>query len=271
MANLYKASAGMDNLERLAFQKSVIHKVHPMSKLIASIVYIVAVISFSYKNTSGLMPYLFYPAIIMSLANIPYKPLLQRLVIALPFSFMAGISNIIFMRGVNFYIGTFAVTDGMVSFASIMLKTFLTVFAVLILIATTPFTEIMRQLNIIRVPKILILLIIMTYRYLSVLLNEAFIMHTAYILRSEKQKGIKLKDIGIFLGQLILKSFDRAERVYNSMKCRGFNAEYGENIYSGKYSGMRVSDIVYVIIVAGLAIFLRFFNLSMFFGKIGMV
>jgi len=271
MANLYKASASMDHLERLSFQKSMIHNIHPMSKLISTLVYIVAVISFSYKNLTGLVPFIFYPVILISLSGIPSKPLFQRLIIALPFSFMAGISNIIFMRNIAFYMGTFAVTDGMVAFFAIILKTFLTVFAALILIATAPFTEITRQLNILRVPKILCLLIVMTYRYLSVLITEAFIMRTAYVLRSpdkkqlkkSKKDGIQLKDAGIFLGQLVLRSFDRAERVYNSMKCRGF-----DGIYHGKYSGMRLTDVVYMVIIAGLSIFLRLFNLSLFFGGI---
>lgn len=264
MANLYHASVSINNLEQLAMQKSVIHKIHPMAKLVSTVVYIVIVVSFSYKNITGLVPFIFYPVILMSLSNIPYKPILQRLIIALPFSLMAGISNIIFMRKIAFYAGSYVFTEGMISFTAIILKTFLTVFAALILIATTQFTEITRQLNILRIPKILCLLIVMTYRYLSVLITEAFTMHTAYILRSHKQKGIKLKDFGIFLGQLVLKSFDRAERVYNSMKCRGF-----DGIYYGKYTAnMRVSDIVYIVIVAGLAILLRCFNLSLFIGGI---
>lgn len=263
MANLYHASVSINNLEQLAMQKSIIHRIHPMAKLVSTIIYIVVVISFSYKNITGLVPFIFYPVILISLANIPYKILFQRLIIALPFSFMAGISNIIFMREIAFYAGSYTVTNGMISFIAIMLKTFLTVFAVLILIATTPFTEINRQLNILHIPKILCLLIIMTYRYLSVLISEAFTMYTAYIMRSRKQKGIKIKDIGIFLGQLVLKSFDRADKIYNSMKCRGF-----DGIYYGKYTCMRISDIVYIVVIAGLAVFLRFFNFSLFIGKI---
>ena len=271
MAKIHKAASRIDTLEQLSYKQSVIHQIHPMAKLISALVYIITVISFSYKDTSGLMPFIFYPVILMSLAGISYKPLLQRLIIALPFSLMGGLSNVIFMRNIDFYIGSFAVTDGMISFVCIMLKTFLTVFAALILISTTPFTEITRRLNMLFVPKILCLLLVMTYRYLSVLLNEAFTMYTAYILRSysvnnkkkNKQKGIKLKDMGVFLGQLILRSFDHAERVYNSMKCRGF-----DGIYHGKHIKLRGSDIFFIVIISGLAVFLRFFNLSLFFGKI---
>ena len=55
------------------------------------------------------------------------------------------------------------------------------------------------------------------------LLNEAVSMHTAYTLRTDNQKGIKMRDMGSFLGQLLLRSTDRAEQVYYAMKCRGFH------------------------------------------------
>lgn len=32
-----------------------------------------------------------------------------------------------------------------------------------------------------------------------------------------------MKDMGIFVGQLLLKSFDRAESIYVAMKCRGYD------------------------------------------------
>ncbi|MCL2774863.1 MAG: cobalt ECF transporter T component CbiQ [Oscillospiraceae bacterium] len=270
MPNLYQASASINNLEEMALRKSAVHNFHPMAKLLTTIVYIVMVISFSQQNISGLAAFLFYPVIIMSVSNTPYKPLLKRLLVALPFSLMGGISNILFLRNAAFYIGGIAVTTGMVSFVAIMLKTFMSVFAVLILIATTPFTEISAQLIILHVPKILCLQLVMTYRYLSVLIEEAFSMFTAYNMRNpapenKKKSGIKMRDMGIFLGQLILRSFDRAERVYNSMKCRGFDGSYATN---GIYKNFRVNDVIYTIGIIAAVIFLRFFNLSLFLGKI---
>ena len=53
-------------------------------------------------------------------------------------------------------------------------------------------------------------------------------MALAYRLRSNGEKGIRMKDMGSFLGQLLLRSFDRAERVYTAMACRGFSGRYSE-------------------------------------------
>ena len=269
-ASLYQASANINSLEEMALRKSAVHNLHTMAKLLTTLIYIVAAISFSQQNIGGLSAFLLYPAVIMSASETPYKPLLKRFLFALPFSVTAGLSNIIFMRGASFYIGSFPVTTGMISFTAVMLKTFMTVFAALILIATTPFTEISAQLVILRVPKILCLQLIMTYRYLSVLLDEAFSMFTAYNMRSpgnkgKKKSGVRMRDMGIFLGQLILRSSDRAERVYNSMKCRGFDGAYAT---SDARRHFKVRDFAYMTAVTAAVIFLRFFNLGMFFGKI---
>jgi cobalt/nickel transport system permease protein len=145
-----------------------------------------------------------------------------------------------------------------------MLKVLLTVLAMLLLIATTPFTEISACLTRFRVPKILCLQLVMTYRYISTLLGEAATMVTAYLLRSPKQKGVKMRDMGSFLGQLVLLSAARAERVYNAMKCRGFTGTY-----NGRNSRIfRAADYAYTAGVCAALLLLRFCNISLLLGGI---
>jgi cobalt/nickel transport system permease protein len=260
--NLYSAAAGIDTLERLALGTSPIHRLHPRAKLLITAGYVVTVISFPSHEISGLMPFLLYPAILMSLSGTPYRPLLGRLLTALPFVLMGGISNLLLLPETAWYLGPWAFSIGMVSFVSILLKTLLTVLGVLLLIATTPFFEISRQLTMLGIPKILNLTLLLTYRYISVLLGEATRMFTAYSLRAPAQKGIKMQDMGCFLGQLILRSFDRAERVYHAMQCRGF-----DGVYRGMgQQGLQPKDYGYIL---GLGIALgmfRFFNFSAFLG-----
>jgi cobalt/nickel transport system permease protein len=122
--------------------------------------------------------------------------------------------------------GEFIVTGGMISFLSIMIKTVLSVWAVLLLVSTTGVADLSRQLSAIGVPNIMVLQFVMTYRYLSVLIKEARTMFASYILRSNGAKGIHMRDMGTFLGVLLLHSIDRADRVYSAMKCRGFSGSY---------------------------------------------
>ncbi|MDP2844077.1 MAG: cobalt ECF transporter T component CbiQ, partial [Acetobacterium sp.] len=81
----------INSLEEMADGNTIIHHLHPMVKLITTMLYLVLVISFSPYNITGLMVFAFYPVILMALSEIPYKPLLKRLLVALPFSFFAGL------------------------------------------------------------------------------------------------------------------------------------------------------------------------------------
>lgn len=252
------------SLELLSEGKTAIHKIHPMAKLITTIVFLVTVISFNKYNISGLIPFFLYPILLMSIGEIPYKSVLSRLLIALPFSFFAGLSNIFFDREIAFFLMNFPITLGLVSFTSIIIKTILTVLAVLILIATTPMDRIAYQLICLKVPKIFVLQLMLTYRYITVLISEAGNMVTAYHLRSNKQAGIKLVHAGSFMGQLLLRSFDKADKVYYAMKCRGFNGEY-------KFASnlkLRYKDIIYIIVLCSVFIVMRLINISVLLGEL---
>jgi cobalt/nickel transport system permease protein len=232
-------------------------------KVTATLILLTLVISFPSKILSGLVPFLLYPACMMPLSGTPYRPLLARLVIALPFALFGGLSNLFFMRETAFNLGGLAVSWGLLSFASIMLKTLLCVFAVLILIATTPFNDICALLTRTRGIGVVGLQLSLTYRYIGVLVDEAQRMWMAYILRAGVAKAIKMKDMGSFLGQLLLRSFDRAERVYSAMKCRGFAGRY----HPRKSRPLRRSDLVFLIVLTAVLVLMRFFNVSLLIGR----
>jgi cobalt/nickel transport system permease protein len=241
------------------------------------------VVSFPGRDVSGLVAFLLYPALLLSLSGFPFRPFLVRFLPALPFSLMGGIGNLLVMREGVFSLGPWTVTAGMVSFVSILLKSFLTVSALLLLMALTPFTRLMAQLRLLRLPPLICLQLTMTYRYLSVLWDEAAAMVTAYTLRCGGA-GIGLKDSGPFLGRLLLRGFDRAGRVYQAMKCRG----YGEfpaapdktkppagTDPAGTSAGSAApaaaltfgtADGLYTVLLCAAFAFLRFFNLSRFLG-----
>ena len=82
-------------------------------------------------------------------------------------------------------------------------------------------------------------------------------MLRAYDLRAPQQKGVRLKDSGSFVGQLLLRTFDRAQRVYDSMKLRGFTGDYHS------YGKTRVtrSDIIYLLAWSSFFIIARVYNI----------
>ncbi|MDR0858518.1 MAG: cobalt ECF transporter T component CbiQ [Oscillospiraceae bacterium] len=208
---MHKAIRELHQLENLAAKGTVIHRLPPAVKLVCTLVYVIAVAALGRYSFYVLTPFVLYPCILMALAELPYALLLKRLAIALPFALFGAVSSLIFDP------------HGVLAALTILLKTYLCVMAALILVATTCFTEISRTLRRMRVPKIFVVTLELTYRYIGVLLEEAHSMRTAYLLRSgTKTRNLEMMHMGSFLGQLVLRSFDRAERIYAAMKCRGY-------------------------------------------------
>lgn len=251
-------------LEQLADGKTAIHRLHPMVKLVSTLFYIVVVISVGRYDFFTLIPFLFYPSILMPISETPYKPLFKRLLIALPFSLFAGISNIIFDTQISSYIYGVGISYGVISFFTILLKTYLTVMAVLLLVSTTTLKDLSHQLTRLKVPPVIVMLFTMIYRYISILLNEASTMFTSYILRCPKGKGINIRHMGSFVGQLLLRSIDRAERVYYAMKCRGY---HGAVSYAQKRK-MSFNDCAYLILICAIASSFRFIDFTYIMGKL---
>lgn len=246
------------SLEQLAGGETVIHRLHPGAKLLVTLVYIITVVSFDRYTFGRLIPYVFYPFIIMALSETPWRMVGKRVLLALPFVVLAGVSNIIFDTAPAITLGSFAISQGVLSCVAIVFRTFLCVTAVMILVAVTPFAHLSAQLRRIHVPEIFILLFEMTYRYIGSLLEETASMYMAYQLRHTHHKGLEMKHMGPFVGQLLLRSFDRAERIYAAMKCRGYGTWGGEHAIRPWKSG----DITFAAVVCIPCILLRVFDVT---------
>lgn len=245
-------------LEQLSAGKTVIHRLHPMSKLITTFAFIVTVISFGRHDFARLIPFVFYPSILMSLSETPYTLLLKRVLIAIPFCFFIGISDLLLEQGTAFAIGGLSVSFGVVSFAVILFRVYLCVMAVLILVAVTPFTELTAQLLRLKIPGIFVLMFEMTYRYIGVLFEETASMHMAYVLRGARTKGVDMRHAGSFIGFLLFRSFDRAERIYSAMKCRGYMMKKARTVRKR----VRTADVVYCVSICALCLLFRFINVG---------
>ncbi|MCL2102108.1 MAG: cobalt ECF transporter T component CbiQ [Fibromonadales bacterium] len=225
----------LNALEQLSGGDTYAHRLNPAAKLLATAVFIITVISFGRHALMLLVPYVFFLTLLMILSETPHLILLKRFLVALPFCFFAGISNVIFEPA----------PYGLISFFTILLRAYLCVMAALLLVSVTPFCEIANSMRRLRVPGVFVAVLEMTYRYISVLLGEAYSMYIAYSLRNAGKKGIRMRDMGSFAGQLLLRSFDRAERVYNAMKCRG----YVLNAIPQNRQNFASKDFIFLILV----------------------
>jgi len=247
-------------LEQLAIGNTLIHRLHPLVKLLSTVLFIIIVVSFNRYALGRLIPFFLFPAIIIALSDTPYSMLFKRFLIALPFCLFAGISNVFFDKAVAFEIGGIVISFGLLSLFTILFKCYLCVMAVLILVSVTPLSELTFEMRRLKIPFIFIVIFEMIYRYIGVLLNELFLMNTAYCLRNTNKKGIEMRDMGSFTGQLLIRSFDRADRIYNAMKCRGY-VNTQQNI-SHNSKRLKYNDIIYFLIVLLFCVTLRIIDVN---------
>ncbi|MHC1717151.1 MAG: cobalt ECF transporter T component CbiQ [Acidaminococcaceae bacterium] len=225
MTKLANALYNIRLLDDLAKKDTYIHKLHPLVKLLTTVIYLAVVMSFDRYEISNILPFMFFPLILMLLAELPLKLIVNRLLVVLPLIIGIGILNpiidnyVVTISGVNF-------SRGWITFLSLSIKCILSVSAGIILIATTGIDRLAVAMRMIKIPKIFVLQLLLTYRYITVLAEEFLRMTQAYLLRTPEQKGISKNHWGSFAGQLILRTFDRAERVYQAMLLRGFTMEY---------------------------------------------
>jgi cobalt/nickel transport system permease protein len=237
--------------------------------------FIVSVVSVPPGKVSALLPFILYPAVVAAAAGIPLRVLVSGIVPALPFIVFFGVSNLILMPEPILRLGAAVITRGTLFFCSLLIKTVLTVTAAVLLTASTPFTTLAACLTALRGLRVLGLQVILMMRYISVLLDEAVSMRTAYLLRGGSRKGrgaggIQFVHIGSFLGRLLVRSFDRGNRVYQAMVCRGFNGGYHQTISAPiKWTA---HDIFYITayITASVLFFAaaRFCNLAVLLGRL---
>lgn len=263
MATIHQTLMKITTLEELSKKNTPLHSMSVITKIMITLIYIIVVVSFPQGDLDGILIYACYPVLLIIIGEIPIRTIMIRCITALPFVIFAGLSQLIYNRDIAFQISFLSITKGEIAMITLLLKTILTVMAVLILVATTGISKLSYGLSSLHLPAVFVMQLMMTYRYLGLIAEEAATMYQAYQLRAPKEKGIRLQDYGKFIGRLVLRSFDRAERVYHSMLCRGFQGQVsglGKDLWSLK-------DIIILLVAIIPIIILRFINLGEIIGQ----
>jgi cobalt/nickel transport system permease protein len=225
MGNIESSLLNIGVLETLANQKSPIHDLDPRIKLLTTLVFIMAVVSFGKYEITGLIPFIIYPVVLIAVGNLPPAYLAKKILLAAPFALMIGICNPLLDRTVMVHLGPVGISGGWISFASIMIRFLLTVSAALILIASTSFNGVCLALEKLRVPTSFVVQLLFLYRYIFVLTEEALRLVRARSLRSFQGRGMGWRVFGYMIGQLLLRTLDRARRIHLAMLSRGFDGK----------------------------------------------
>ncbi|MCR4618980.1 MAG: cobalt ECF transporter T component CbiQ [Lachnospiraceae bacterium] len=248
----------LNKLQNLQQRSHWMNRLHPLGKLLVCVIYIFVVASFDKYAIDKLIVMAIFPVFCFIVGDLSLKEGLYRMRLILPLVLFVGVFNPFFDRKVLFTMAVAGsqvqVTGGVISMLSLMVKGLFSVLSAYILIATTSIEEICYALRILRVPKIIVIVIMLIYRYFGLMGAEADRITTAYMLRAPKQKGIHYSAWGSLVGQWLLRSMDRANAVYESMTLRGFNGDFRV-----KRKSVSASDFLYPFIWIVLFIYIRHF------------
>jgi cobalt/nickel transport system permease protein len=104
----------------------------------------------------------------------------------------------------------------------LILKSYLSALAVLLLVGTTPLPGLLRSLERTKAPRFLLTVVQFLYRYLFVVLDEAAHMREAAAARG----GITFRAAAGALAVLFARSYARAEGIHRAMTARGFDGRF---------------------------------------------
>lgn len=128
-----------------------------------------------------------------------------------------------------FFLGPLVAThEGLLYATQISLKSNAIVIVLVALIASTPILTLGHAMHELRIPEKIVHLFLFTYRYIFVIHREFLRLMSAIRVRGFRP-GTNVhtyKTFAYLVGMLLVRSSERAERVYDAMQCRGFKGKF---------------------------------------------
>lgn len=157
------------------------------------------------------------------IGQLPLKVVAARSLIELPFVFFALLMPILGSGDRVDVLGLALSKSGLESGLSIVVKGFLGVVCAVCLSATTPAREILRGLERLRLPSLLVQIVSFMIRYVNVVSDEMSRMRVARLSRGFEATGPRAwRFLANVAASLFIRSYERGERVYLAMLSRGY-------------------------------------------------
>ena len=242
MGDISKAISNIRKIDELGDKYTMIHKIDSSIKIIVTIIYVIKVLSIKQFIISDIISIVLYPLILFKFGKVPVKFILKKVLIIVPLILGLSVINLII---------DFSYSE--IYFSVLLLfKCIFTLIGALLLMVTTGINNLAFGLKKLKIPNILIMQILMLHRYIILMMEECYRVKSAYELRTLGEKSMTMKDYGRIIGQMLLKTIDKSEKVYEAMKLRGFDGD----LYINSNKKVGCIDFLYLITFAVILIFL---------------
>ena len=219
-------------LDQYSDRDSFIHRLDPRTKFITTLIFILAVIITPPVRWQPFALYLFLVATLILFSRVPVLYVLKRSLVIMPFVLMIAIFTPFFKEGevagsYNIWLWQVSVTySGLQVLWNILIKAWLSILSLILLTSTTKMTNLLKGLEQLRLPRVMVMILAFMYRYIFVLADEVMRMKQARDSRNFGGKRLwQIRTIGNMIGTLFIRSYERGERVYAAMLARGFDGQ----------------------------------------------
>lgn len=212
---------------------SFVHRLDPRTKIIASIAVILVILLTPPGSWEAFAIYLLILLGWVWMARLPFKYVLKRSLVILPFVVMIAIFIPFFKEGNeiwgwNVWAWHIGITyEGLAVLVNVIIKGWLSMLCLIVLTSSSKFADLLQGMYRLKVPLIFVQIISFMYRYIFVLIDQAMRMQMA---RDSRNFGVNrwviFKTMGNMIGMLFIRSYERGERIYAAMLSRGYTGEF---------------------------------------------
>jgi cobalt/nickel transport system permease protein len=248
------------HIDKFAYQDSVIHRLDSRMKFIIVLVFTAVVISLPRTSLSILVCYATGPFAILVLGRIPLRFVVKQILLVSPFVLVLALSCPLYDRTpvtVAFGPLLWKGTVGWMRCFTIVAKFVVTMLALIGLVSTTRFNDLLAGLQKLGVPKLLVIQLGFLYRYIFVLIDRAHHILQARAGRKLRSLGFKreLRTASAMVGSLFIRSIDSAENINIAMQGRGFDGKWR----SISKLRIRRADLIFTVVAVCFILILYVF------------
>lgn len=207
---------------------TLLHRLDPRGKIIVAALF--AVIVAVAKAIPTALAGLVLSLLCLVLARLPLKKVIMRLLVVNSFVlFLWVVLPLTYPGDEVFTFGPLSATlEGLIFAGLITLKSNTIIIALIALVATVPVITLGQAMHMMRFPDKLCHLLLFTYRYLYVFEQEFQRLVQAMKIRGFQPRTNlhTYRSYAYLAAMLLVHSYDRADRVFEAMLCRGFHGVF---------------------------------------------
>ncbi len=213
--------------EPLPCPNSLLRRLDPRWKLAGLLLATVLVAAIRTPGPAGVA--LLGALALAALARLPWPWYLRRVLAVGVFVALFTLPLPFLLSGPTWSVGPVTLSETGLRMACLVATKALTVLTLmLVLLTSAPLDDTLKAAHALRVPGLFIQLAVLTYRYCFVLFDELGRLRVALRVRGYRNRASRhsYRTVGHVAGALLVRGYERAERVGHAMRCRGFTGRF---------------------------------------------